>query len=61
MPERSNEPPFYVGDQVLTPDDRTATVTYLAPDGRVAIETPWSAQWEQFAPADLTLLVRHAE
>lgn len=52
------EPPFSCGDVVLTPDDRTATVVYLAPDGRVAVETPWSAQWERFDPADLTLVTR---
>jgi hypothetical protein len=54
----ADEPPFNCGDIVLTPDDRTATVVYLAPDGRVAVETPWSAQWERFDPADLTLVDR---
>jgi hypothetical protein len=47
------EPLFNVGDDVLTPDDRVARVVHLAPDGRVAVETPWSAQWERFDPADL--------
>ena len=46
-------PLFDRGDLVLTPDDRLATVVYHAPDGRVAVETPWSAQWERFDPADL--------
>lgn len=53
----SDEPPFNCGDQVLTPDDRLATVVYLAPDGRVAVETPWSAQWERYLPIELTLVV----
>ena len=57
MAERSVEPLFKSGDLVLTPDDRVATVTYIARDGRVAVETPWSAQWERFDPADL----RHAD
>jgi hypothetical protein len=57
VPSERIDPLFNVGDDVLTPDDRLATVTYLAPDGRVAVETPWSAQWERFDPADL----RHAD
>jgi hypothetical protein len=42
---------FRLGETVLTPDARVATVVYFAPDGTVAVETPWSAQWERY-PAD---------
>ena len=42
-----------VGDSVLTPDDDLATVVYLAPDGRIAVETPWCAQWVRYEPTDL--------
>ena len=47
-----------VGDVVLTPDERLATVVYLCDDGRVAVETPWDAQWERFDPAELTVVDR---
>jgi hypothetical protein len=45
--------PFRVGDIVLTPDDDLATVVYLPSDGRIAVETPWSAQWVRYKPSDL--------
>lgn len=48
--------PFEEGDLVLTPDDRVAKVVYLAPDGGIAVETPWSAQWQRFSPGALRLL-----
>lgn len=47
--------PLSIGDLVLTPDDRLATVVHLARDGQVCVETPWLAQWERFDPTDLTL------
>jgi hypothetical protein len=45
--------PFAVGDYVVLPDGSLATVVHLAIDGGIAVETPWSAQWQRFAPGDL--------
>lgn len=45
-----------IGDIVLTPDGNMATVVYFAHDGKVAVETPWSAQWIRYDPDELRLL-----
>jgi hypothetical protein len=44
---------FAIDDVVLTPDDEIATVVYLAPDGTIAVEAPWSAQWRRYLPSEL--------
>lgn len=44
---------FEVGEIVLTPNDDLVTVVYLAPDGMVAVESPWSAQWVRYWPDQL--------
>jgi hypothetical protein len=45
-----------LGELVLMPDDELATVVYFAHDGRVAVETPWSAQWRRYPPSELRRL-----
>ncbi len=47
---------FKIGDIVLTPDDAVVTVVYFAHDGKVAVESPWSAQWVRYNPDELRLL-----
>jgi hypothetical protein len=44
---------FHVGDFALTPDDDIVTVVHLAPDGTVAVESPWSAEWVRYASSEL--------
>lgn len=56
LPETGRVVTFEVGEIVLTPDDEVATVVYLAHDGMVAVESPWSAQWVRYPPDDLRRL-----
>jgi hypothetical protein len=51
--ESEPQRPFAVGDFVVLPNGSVATVVHLAVDGDIAVETPWSAQWQRFSPGAL--------
>jgi hypothetical protein len=47
---------YKVGDIVQTPDGGIAEVVYLPPDGKVAVESPWTANWIRYWPNELERL-----